>query len=135
MDPSTQEPLTTDALFRFYSMTKPITSLGLMMLHDEGLVDLDAPASDYLPELTNREVLVRVDTASGTAITRPASRSPTVRDLLRHTSGFGYTFSSPELRDLDTYGELDGRAQPILHDPGARWTYGMSTAFVGWIVE
>jgi methyl acetate hydrolase len=135
MDPSTQEPLTTDAFFPFYSMTKPITSLGLMMLHEEGLVELDAPASDYLPELTNREVLVRVDTAAGTAITRSASRAPTVRDLLRHTSGFGYTFSSPELRDLDTYGELDGRAQPILHDPGERWTYGMSTVFVGWIVE
>ena len=135
MDPSTQEPLTTDAIFRFASMTKPITSLGLMMLHEGGLVELDAPASDYLPDLMNREVLVRVDTAAAVAITRPASRSLTVRDLLRHTSGFGYTFSSPELRDLDAYGELGGRAQPILHDPGERWTYGMGTAFVGWIIE
>ena len=129
------KPMVTDGIFRIHSMTKPITSLALMMLVERGEVDLDAPASRYLADLREREVLVSVDTTENRALTRPPSREITVRDLLRHTSGFGYTFSNHELLAMQENGGIGGRAQPILHDPGERWTYGVGTAFVGWIVE
>jgi len=135
IDPLSQEPMAEDAIFRIHSMTKPITSLGLMILVERGAVGLDDPASDYLPDLRGREVLVEVDTIGKEAVTRPPSGEITVRDLLRHTSGFGYSFSSHELLKLSRHGGLGGRAQPVLHDPGERWTYGMGTAFVGWIIE
>ena len=129
------KPMVTDGIFRIHSMTKPITSLALMMLVERGEVDLDAPASRYLADLREREVLVSVDTTENRALTRPPSREITVRDLLRHTSGFAYTFSNHELLAMQENGGIGGRAQPILHDPGERWTYGVGTAFVGWIVE
>ncbi len=129
------KPMVTDAIFRIHSMTKPLTSLALMMLVERGEVDLDAPASRYLSDLRDREVLVSVDTAENRAFTRRASREITVRDLLRHTSGFAYTFSNHELLTMEENGGIGGRAQPILHDPGEQWTYGVGTAFVGWIVE
>ena len=129
------KPMVTDGIFRIHSMTKPITSLALMMLVKRGEVDLDAPASRYLADLREREVLVSVDTTENRALTRPPSREITVRDLLRHTSGFAYTFSNHELLAMEENGGIGGRAQPILHDPGERWTYGVGTAFVGWIVE
>ena len=129
------KPMVTDGIFRIHSMTKPITSLALMMLVERGEVDLDAPASRYLADLREREVLVSLDTTENRALTRPPSREITVRDLLRHTSGFAYTFSNHELLAMEENGGIGGRAQPILHDPGERWTYGVGTAFVGWIVE
>jgi CubicO group peptidase (beta-lactamase class C family) len=134
MDATGAESMRTDAIFRIASMTKPITSVGIMMLKEEGLLDLDDPASDYLPLLAGREVLVSVDPATSTVRTRPASRSISIRDLLRHTSGIGYGFSSHEASQLSSAGIVP-REQPILHDPGARWTYGMGTAFLGWIIE
>jgi len=135
MDASGQQPMRPDAIFEIASMTKPITSVGLMKLVETGAVDLDAPASDYLPELRNREVLVTVDIEASTFSTRPADRPITVRDLLRQTSGIGYSFASRELLELSEVTDLPDRAWPILHDPGTRWTYGMGPAFVGWIVE
>lgn len=135
LDPASGRPLNVNAVFNIASMTKPITSVAAMMLVDEGKLDLDAPASHYLPELKDREVLARVDSARGTVVTRPATREITVRDLLRHTSGFGYSFSNTDLRALEQHTKLADRAAPLLHDPGARWTYGMGTAQVGWIIE
>ena len=129
------EPMRPDALFDIASMTKPITSLAALMLVEEGRLDLDTPASDYLPELAGREVLVRVDTTRGALETRPATREVTVRDLLRHTSGIGYAFSSYELLEAEAYTDISPRLGPLLHDPGARWTYGMGTAQLGWIIE
>jgi methyl acetate hydrolase len=134
MDATGAESMRTDAIFRIASMTKPITSVGIMMLTEEGLLDLDDPASDYLPLLAGREVLVSVDPATSTVRTRPASRPISIRDLLRHTSGIGYGFSSHEASQLSSAGIVPSE-QPILHDPGARWTYGMGTAFLGWITE
>ncbi len=135
MDAAGEESMRTDAIFRIASMTKPITSVGIMMLQEEGFLALDDPASDYLPELAGREVLVSVDAADSSVVTRPASRPITIRDLLRHTSGFGYSGFSHELLEVARYTEIPFRAQPILHDPGAHWTYGMGTAFLGWIIE
>lgn len=135
MDSEGVEPMHQDAIFRIFSMTKPITSLGIMILQEEGLLSIDDPASDYLPELMDREVLVGVDAQDSSVTTRPASRPVTIKDLLRHTSGFGYTFSSPELLELVRSTAIPARASPLLHDPGEKWTYGMSTAFLGWIIE
>ena len=129
------EPMRPDALFDIASMTKPITSLGVLMLVEEGRLDLDAPASGYLPELAGREVLVRVDTTAGALVTRPATREVTLRDLLRHTSGIGYAFSSYALLEAEAYTDVSPRLGPLVHDPGARWTYGMGTAQLGWIIE
>jgi len=135
LDPVAGHPLGPDAVFNIASMTKPITSVAAMMLVGEGKLGLDDPASRYLPELEGREVLVSADSASGTVVTRPASREITVRDLLRHTSGIAYSFSNRELRAVEKWTQISDRDAPLVHDPGTRWTYGMGTAQVGWIVE
>lgn len=135
LDPVGEVAMRSDAIFLLASMTKPITSLGIMMLVEEGLIGLDEPASRYLPELKDRPVLVSVDSVSRTAMTRPAVREVTVRDLLRHTSGFGYGFASSQVLDLTAHTDIPAPMQPLLHDPGARWTYGMGTAHLGWILE
>jgi len=135
LDPVAGRPIEPDAVFNIASMTKPITSVVAMMLVDEGKLSLDVPASRYLPELKGRAVLVSVDSAHGTIVTRPANREVTVRDLLRHTSGIAYSFSNHELRAVERFTKISDRDAPLVHDPGARWTYGMGTAQVGWIVE
>jgi CubicO group peptidase (beta-lactamase class C family) len=102
MDP-VGEVMRGDAIFRIRSMTKPMTSLGIMMLVEEGLIALDDPASRHLPELAGREVLVAVDSVERSVTTRPASREVTVRDLLRHTSGIGYELSNYDALRLSEY--------------------------------
>ena len=135
LDPAAGLAMRPDAVFDIASMTKPLTSLGVMMLVEEGRIGLDDPASDYLPELAGRGVLVRVDSSAGTLVTRPAAREATIRDLLRHTSGIGYAFSNHALLDVATHTDVPARMAPLVHDPGARWTYGMGTAHLGWIIE
>ena len=135
MDDKGVEPMRTDAIFNIASMTKPITSLGIMMLAEEGFLAIDDPASKHLPGLLGREVLVEVSPADSSVVTRPATREVTIRDLLRHTSGIGYTFSSPETLELSRGTSIPEEDYPLLHDPGERWTYGMGTAFLGWIIE
>ncbi len=135
MDAEGAVPMRADAIFRIASMTKPLTSVGILMLAEEGRLALDAPASDYLPELEGREVLVSVEAETSSVTTRPTSRPVTVRDLLRHTSGVGYGFTSAALLEVSRVTSLPGRERPLLHDPGVKWTYGMSTAFLGWIIE
>ncbi|MCC7053238.1 MAG: beta-lactamase family protein [Gemmatimonadaceae bacterium] len=133
--PGSAATVGTDAVFNIASMTKPVTALAAMMLVEDGRLALDAPASTYLPELVGRGVLLRVDSARRTVITRPASREITVRDLMRHTSGIGYAFSNPALHDVERFTSIPERDWPLVHDPGARWTYGMGPSYLGWIVE
>jgi CubicO group peptidase (beta-lactamase class C family) len=83
MDAAGEESMRLDAIFRIASMTKPITSVGIMMLREQGLLALDDPASDYLPELAGREVLVSVDTAASTILTRPASRPISILGFIK----------------------------------------------------
>ncbi len=135
LEPSGPTPMPTDAIFPIQSMTKPITSLGIMMLVEEGRIGLDDPASRYLPDLAGRAVLVSIDSATRSITTRPSTRDVTIRDLLRHTSGIAYPFSSREALAVARHTDLTDRMQPLLHDPGTRWTYGMSTAYLGWIIE
>jgi methyl acetate hydrolase len=86
-DVSTGRPLTSDALFRIASMTKPVTSVALMQLVEQGALGLDDPAEKYLPELAGLKVFESFDAATGTYRLRPASRPATVRHFLTHTSG------------------------------------------------
>jgi CubicO group peptidase (beta-lactamase class C family) len=141
-DREKQLPVEHDTIFRIYSMSKPITSVGAMMLVDAGKLQLDDPVSKYLPELANRKVLVKSDDA------KEAVREITIRDLLRHTSGLTYGFFGNSevdqqykragilITDLtleDTIKKLSGI--PLLHQPGSRWHYSVSTDVLGRVIE
>src|SRR5882672_9130182 len=133
--PSGRE-LKPDALFRIASMTKPVTSVALMQLVEQGKLGLDDPAEKYLPELTGLKVIESFDPATGNYRVRPASAAPTVRQFLTHTSGLAYPFTSATWRDLKPRaGESYPFGGPLLFDPGARWHYSTSTDVVGRLVE
>jgi CubicO group peptidase (beta-lactamase class C family) len=125
-----------DAIFAIASMTKPVTSVAVMQLVEAGRVKLDEPAATYLPELKD----VRVFEA-GTM--RAPKTPPTVRQLLTHTSGFGYEFMNKDLAALVAKKDVPsimagGDAflkAPIVFDPGTRWMYGISTDWLGRLVE
>jgi len=143
--------MTPDALFRIYSMTKPLTSVAVMMLHEEGHLQIYDPVSRYLPELAQRKVAgERTDASTGqkTFESVDATREITIQDLLRHTSGFTYGSRGDALvkrlyRDAkigsrdDTNAELVTKlgALPLLYQPGTRFEYGVSTDVLGRLVE
>ena len=142
------KPMRTDTLFRICSMTKPITSLAVMMLYEEGHFMLEDPISMYLPEFKNPKVLVKP--ASGATYTIPAAREITIRDLLRHTSGITYQWQTdlgPTYRDANVahgIAPYDGTiadsvkrlaALPLLFNPGEKWEYGLSIDVLGRLVE
>jgi methyl acetate hydrolase len=135
-DVSTGRALTADAVFRIASMTKPITSLAAMQLIEQGRFGLDDPVEKHLPEFANLKVFESFDPATGAYRLRAASRPPTVRHVLTHTSGLGYPFTSATLRDFKPQGgEKYPFGGPLLFDPGERWLYGTSTDVVGKLVE
>jgi methyl acetate hydrolase len=135
-DVSTGRPLTRDALFRIASMTKPITSVALMQLVEQGKIGLDDPAEKYLPELANPKVIESFDAKTGDYKLRPAARPATVRNFLTHTSGLAYPFTSAIWRDFKPHaGETYPFGGPMLFDPGERWHYSTSTDVVGRLVE
>jgi methyl acetate hydrolase len=126
----------TDAIFAIASMTKPVTSVAVMQLVEAGKVKLDEPAATYLPELGTVRVL------EGGVLRAP--KTPiTVRQLLTHTSGFGYDFLNKDLFEYAAQGKLpnimaggDGFMKaPLVFDPGARWEYGINTDWLGKLVE
>jgi len=128
--------LARDALFRIASMTKPVTSVALMQLVEQGRIGLDDPAEKYLPELANPKVIEAFDAKTGDYKLRPASKSPTVRHFLTHTSGLAYPFTSAIWRDFKPRaGETYPFGGPLLFDPGERWHYSTSTDVVGRLVE
>jgi CubicO group peptidase (beta-lactamase class C family) len=129
-------PMANDSIFRIASMTKPVTSVAVMMLVQEGDIGLDDPISQYLPAFEDKPVIETFTAADKTYTTRPAAGPITVRHLLTHTSGLGYPFSNQTLAAL--VGAQPGASVtgfPLLHDPGARWTYGESTRVLGTLVE
>jgi CubicO group peptidase (beta-lactamase class C family) len=135
-DVVTGRPLTADALFRIASMTKPVTSVALMQLVEQGKIGLDDPAEKYLPELKNPQVIETFDAKTGDYKLRPASRLPTVRHFMTHTSGLAYPFTSAIWRDFKPRaGETYPFGGPLLFDPGERWHYSTSTDVVGRLVE
>ncbi|MGH6709359.1 MAG: serine hydrolase domain-containing protein [Bradyrhizobium sp.] len=135
-DVATGRALTSDALFRIASMTKPVTSVALMQLIEQGRIGLDDPAEKYLPELKGLKVIETFDAATGAYQVRPASRPATVKHFLTHTSGLAYPFTSAIWRDLKPRaGETYPFGGPLLFDPGERWHYSTSTDVVGKLVE
>jgi CubicO group peptidase (beta-lactamase class C family) len=125
-----------DAIFRIASMTKPVTSVAVMMLVEEGRLKLDDEVAQYLPAFKSPQVLSKVDLASGTYETRPATRAITIRHLLTHTSGIGYTWSDPALALVQKKTGQGGETElPLVHEPGERWTYGASTKVLGDVVQ
>jgi CubicO group peptidase (beta-lactamase class C family) len=130
-----ERPMTADALFRIASMTKPVTSVAAMQLYEQGRFALDDPAEKYLPELANLMVLESFDSATGAYKVRPAATKVTIRHLFTHTSGLGYGFTSPILRDFKPSDGEKYAAGPLLFEPGTQWIYGASVDWVGRLVE
>ena len=148
MDREAGKPMRPDAMFRICSMTKPITSVAVMMLYEEGHFLLGDPISKYLPEFKNPKVLVKP--ASGEPYSIPATREITIRDLLRHTSGLTYDSNATlgaMYRDakvgtglLQYDGTIEDNikrlaAQPLLFNPGDRWEYSLGVDVLGRLVE
>jgi len=124
-----------DDIFYIASMTKPITSVAVMLLYEEGKLNLDDPISKYIPSLRNPKMIVHFNEMDTTYSTKPAKNEITIRHLLSHTSGFGYDFSNHILYLLNQKTGKDPRYLPILHEPGSKWTYGMSPRILGELVE
>ena len=133
----TREPMRTNAMFRLYSMTKPIASVGLLSLYEQGKFRLTDPLDRYLPQFADVKVYKGVD-AAGKPILAAPSRKPTIQDAFRHTlglaSGLGQSPVDAMYRDAGlTMGQLDSLTQevdklgtvPLLYDPGERWVYGL----------
>ena len=131
----TRRTMTTDTIFNMASMTKPVTSVAIMMLVDDGKLKLDDDVAKYLPKYKDPVVISRFNEADASYETRPARRPITIRHLLTHTSGIGYGFASPMLTKImekTKKAELD---LPLLFDPGDSWAYGASTRVLGHVVE
>lgn len=148
----TQQPMPKDGIFRIASQTKAITSVAVMMLFEEGKFLLDDPVSNYIPEFKSPKVLDKFNAADSSYTTIPAKREITIRDLLTHTSGIGYAqIGSAEANAIyykagitagigvgqivlaDKIKQL-GKL-PIFHQPGERFTYGLNTDVLGYLVE
>src|SRR5882762_5371304 len=151
-DPVAGTPMTKDAIFRLYSMTKPFTSVAAMLLVEEGRLVLSDPVSKYLPQLANLQVSVpRFDPDTGKAVYAlvPVERQMTIQDLLRHTSGlvYGgftnhaqvkelYAKNGVDWRDVTPAEQLERLAKvPLAHQPGSAWEYSLSTDVLGRVVE
>ena len=128
-------PMPTNAIFVIASMTKPVTSVAIMMLVEQGKVKLDDPVSKYLTGYDNLQVITKFNAADGTYETRPAKTRMTVRQLLAHTSGLGYAFTNPIEYALTNKTKKGEWELPLLDDPGTKWNYSASTRVLGFIVE
>lgn len=127
-------PLEPGSVFRIFSMTKPITSLAVMQLVEEGRLALDDPVSKHLPSFASALVAIDVDAKAGTWRTRSPRRPLTIRHLLSNTSGIGYSFSNATVALLAKATGKPETELPLVHDPGERWTYGASTKVLGDII-
>ncbi len=137
------EEMTLDSVFWIASMTKPVTSVAAMQLVEEGHLSLDTPASQYLPGFAELQVLEGIDATTHKLQLRPPKRPVTARHLLTHAAGFGYEMWNPLLHDAMVAGMLPGIEEPgdgflkapLVADPGEQWQYGISTNWLGRIVE
>jgi methyl acetate hydrolase len=128
-------PMPVNGIFNIASMTKPVTSVAIMMLVEAGKLQLDDPVSKYLAGFDNLKVITKFNAADGTYETRPARRAMTVRHLLTHTSGIGYAFCNPIVQRLQQGTQKSEWEFPLLSDPGDKWNYSASTRVLGLIVE
>ncbi|MGO9683150.1 MAG: serine hydrolase domain-containing protein [Beijerinckiaceae bacterium] len=144
-------PMSTDAIFRIASMTKPFTSVATMMLVEEGKILLNGRVSVYLPEFKALQVGVeKINAATGNPelTLEAAQREMTIEDLLRHTSGLTYSFLGKSLvkqaySEANVFDPNQTLAEfvtklsklPLAHQPGTTWDYSMSTDVLGRVVE
>ena len=149
MDRERNKPMATDTIFRFYSMTKPITSVALMQLHEQGMFQLTDSVSRYIPQWRDLQVMTGGDWPNFE--TRPADRPMSMRDVLSHQSGLTYGFMEGQLEraynkaDVYQAGSMEGRdlqsmidrlaEMPLKFSPGDNWNYGVSTDVCGYLVE
>lgn len=159
-DRTTGAPMTPDAIFRIYSMTKPLVSVGAMILIEDGRAVLTDPVSKFLPPLGKLQVSVpKTDSVSGkvTYTMVPAEREMTIQDLLRHTAGLAYGELTANAPVKDAYAKaglyapqglpFDPRgitpteeverlaAAPLAHQPGTVWDYSLATDVLGRVIE
>ena len=130
-------PMATDSVFRIASMTKPLTSVAVLQLAEKGKVALDAPMSDYLPDFSPRPILLSAE-SGGNARYSDATYTPTLRQLLSHSSGFVYSVWNELLFSITDFTQLTPtsyRQEPLLFVPGSEWHYSTSTDWLGDIVE
>jgi CubicO group peptidase (beta-lactamase class C family) len=143
--PAASTPMAHDTIFRIFSMTKPIVSVGIMMLVEDGHFILNDPVSKFIPEFANQKVGVE---NNGKLDLVPLTRPMTVQDLLRHTSGITYGHNGNSLvHQLYQESRLRSRkisnaehaaiiaSLPLLCQPGAEWNYSHSTDVLGRIIE
>jgi CubicO group peptidase (beta-lactamase class C family) len=146
-DIRTADPIQRDSIFRIASMTKPITGVAMMMLYEEGKWRLDDPVSRYIPEFAKLKVYAG-DNADGSMKLEDARRSMTMRELMTHTAGFGYTINQNNPVDrlyrqtvvLDTSKPLQNLVDnlgklPLLSQPGTRWYYSIAVDVQGYLIE
>jgi CubicO group peptidase (beta-lactamase class C family) len=151
-DPQSGAPMTKDAIFRLYSMTKPFASVAAMMLVEDGKILLSDPVSKYLPKLKNLQVSVpRVDPQTGRVSYAlvPTEREMTIQDLMRHTSGLVYGVFTSHAAVKEAYAkegvdwenvtpaeQIERLARvPLAHQPGSAWEYSLSTDVLGRVIE
>jgi methyl acetate hydrolase len=129
-------PMAKDTIFRIASMTKAVTSVGVMQLVEQGKVGLDDDVSKFLPRLKSPQMFSKVDEQAGAYQTQPAKRPITIRQLLTHTSGIGYSWSDHGLAIAQKKtGATNDSELPLVNEPGAQWTYGASTRVLGEVIE
>jgi CubicO group peptidase (beta-lactamase class C family) len=151
-DAETKTILKKDDIFRIASQTKAITSLAVMMLWEEGKFTLDEPVSNYIPEFKNPTVLKSFNPADSSYTAEAAKGEITIRQLLTHSSGLDYAaIGSGEFKAIYARAGVPsgiGNNQmvlrdkmkilaklPLKHQPGERWTYGLNTDMLGYLVE
>lgn len=136
------EPMTTDSVFALFSTTKAITSTAALQLVEEGKLDLDAPAAQYAPEISQLQVIDGFE-ANGEPRLRAPKRQITTKDLLLHRAGFGYDFFNEtykrlaEEKDQPSIITASKAAlmSPLLFDPGEKWEYGSNIDWLGQVIE
>jgi methyl acetate hydrolase len=136
------DAMTTDSVFAMFSTTKAITATAVLQLVEDGRLDLDAPARDYVPMIGELKVLDGFDT-DGTPRLRAPKKNITTRMLLLHTAGLGYEFFNENYNRLVQEGRqpsiisgsLAALITPLLFEPGEQWEYGSNMDWAGLVVE
>jgi CubicO group peptidase (beta-lactamase class C family) len=146
-DRENRQPMTTDKLFRLYSMTKPITSVALLTLYEQGLFQLTDPLDMYIPQLSDLKVFAGYDN-SGNMLLEAPKRKPTIQDAFRHTAGLSgglgnhavdaiYREHGLLMFQLDSLSqEIEQLAKvPLRYQPGEEWVYGLNHDIQAYLVE
>jgi CubicO group peptidase (beta-lactamase class C family) len=145
-DLATGAPMTSDTIFRIFSMTKPVTGVAMMILYEEGKWRPSDPISKYIPEFADLKVYEGTG-ADGSVTTVAPVHAPTMAELMTHTAGFTYGLfgttpvdklyvAGNPLGALDLHGMIQRLAKlPLLYQPGSQWVYSVSMDIQGYIVE